>query len=403
MEEQKEQTAPPAEETEVIVIPQPSSEESEWPAPPPPPTPRNLLRTLAGKVPGLLARWRAVLADAPEALRERVRAALRGRALRRALWAEELRLFEDDYTRNYTPGLTKPPDVGRPFLLMPWRVRGGVVLAHGYMAAPLEVRALGEYLRRRGFAVLGVRLTGHGTSPEDLSNRTWEDWYRAVERGCALMEAITPKVAVAGFSTGGCLALIAASRLRDRVRAVVSVCAPLYVRDHGIHFVPSIVGISSLLKRIGIKRFQFDYVENHPENTHINYSRNPLKSVRELRAVMAETERALAGVAAPALIIQGSRDTTVHPDSGPDIFAKLGSAQKELTIFERGRHGIVNGEGSAEVFSRAAQFLEQVFSAAEPPPGPRPAPSETAAVVASGGGGEDLPKEGDAPQITSTG
>ncbi|MBW7863561.1 MAG: prolyl oligopeptidase family serine peptidase [Candidatus Hydrogenedens sp.] len=282
------------------------------------------------------------------------------RVLRDGLLAREDADFEDTYARNYMPGLTKPPEVGRPFFLKPWgRVRGGVVLSHGYMAAPLEVRALGEHLRRAGYAVYGVRLAGHGTAPQDLSARAWSDWYASVERGCGVINAFTDNLILGGFSTGGCLALIGAARMPDRVRAVFSVCAPLHVRNFSIRFAPSLVGLNSLLKRFGAARPGWDYVENHPENRHINYTRNPLTGVRELVGVMAETERILPEVTAPALVVQGSEDTTVHPDSGPEIFAKLGSAQKELTILARNRHGIVNGEGSEEVFSRVAGFLRQ--------------------------------------------
>lgn len=280
--------------------------------------------------------------------------------LRDGLLAREDADFEDTYARNYMPGLTKPPEVGRPFFLKPWgRVRGGVVLSHGYMAAPLEVRALGEHLRRAGYAVYGVRLAGHGTAPQDLSARAWSDWYASVERGCGVINAFTDNLILGGFSTGGCLALIGAARMPDRVRAVFSVCAPLHVRNFSIRFAPSLVGLNSLLKRFGAARPGWDYVENHPENRHINYTRNPLTGVRELVGVMAETERILPEVTAPALVVQGSEDTTVHPDSGPEIFAKLGSAQKELTILARNRHGIVNGEGSEDVFSRVAGFLRQ--------------------------------------------
>ena len=291
----------------------------------------------------------------------RLEAAMARRRARQALLEEDLHAFEDAYARHYVPGETKPPDVGRPFLLRPRRLRprGGVVLAHGFLAAPLEVRALGEALCRAGYAVYGVRLAGHGTAPEDLAPRPWEEWHASLERGVSILETLTDHIALCGFSIGGCLALIGAARLSKRVRAVVSICAPLYVRRYSIRLVPSIVGINSLLRRVGAERFRWEYVENHPENQHINYVRNPLTAAKELVTIMAETERLLPTITIPALVIQASRDTTVHPDSGPDIFGRLGSPHKELTIFERGRHGIVNGAGSAEVFARVDQFLGQ--------------------------------------------
>lgn len=291
----------------------------------------------------------------------RLETALARRRARQALVEEDLRAFEDAYARHYVPGETKPPEVGRPFLLRPRRLRprGGVVLAHGFLAAPLEVRALGEALCRAGYAVYGVRLAGHGTAPEDLAPRPWEEWHASLERGVSILETLTDRVALCGFSIGGCLSLLGAARMSERVSAVVSICAPLYVRRYSIRLVPSIVGINSLLRRVGVDRFRWDYVENHPENQHINYVRNPLTAAKELVTIMAETERLLPTITIPALVIQASRDTTVHPDSGPDIFGRLGSPRKELTIFERGRHGIVNGEGSDEVFARVEQFLGQ--------------------------------------------
>lgn len=297
----------------------------------------------------MLHRWETVMAR---------------RRARRALVEEDLQAFEDAYARHYVPGETKPPEVGRPFLLRPRRLRplGGVVLAHGFLAAPLEVRELGESLCRAGYAVYGARLAGHGTAPEDLAPRPWEEWHASLERGVAILETLTDRVALCGFSIGGCLALIGAARLSGRVSAVVSICAPLYVRRYSIRLVPSIVGINSLLRRVGVDRFRWDYVENHPENLHINYMRNPLTAAKELVTIMAETERLLPTIMLPALVIQASKDTTVHPDSGPDIFGRLGSPHKELTIFERGRHGIVNGEGSAEVFARVEQFIGQSLS-----------------------------------------
>jgi esterase/lipase/1-acyl-sn-glycerol-3-phosphate acyltransferase len=265
--------------------------------------------------------------------------------------------FEEDYARFYLPAMSKAPCVGRPFLLKPWRVRGGVVLAHGYMAAPLEVRALAEHLYHCGFAVYGIRLKGHGTAPEDLARCDWEDWYASFSRGYAMMRSITDNVVLGGFSTGGCLALMGAAKKKSQIKSVFSICAPLHVRNYSIRLVPSIISLNALLKKFGQSQYAWDYVENNPENKHINYTRNPLTGVQQLTQVMNATEGALGNVQTPTLVIQGSKDDTVDPVSGSEIFEKLGTRRKQLVIFERERHGIINGEGSPEVFSQVEQFL----------------------------------------------
>jgi len=270
---------------------------------------------------------------------------------------EDLQIFETDYAKYYDPELSKGPEVGRPFLLKPLRPRGGVVLSHGYMAAPLEIRKLAEFLFAQGYAVYGVRLRGHGTSPYDLGETPWEEWYESFNRGYAVIKTLTDRIILGGFSTGGCMALIAAARKGRKVQAAFSICAPLQIRKYGFRLIPSIVTLNTLLKRIGQNRTEWEYVENEPENKHINYNRNPLTGVRELVEAIDEMERVLPEVDIPTVVIQASKDPTVHPASAQVIFDKLSSKHKELTVFERDRHGIVNHEGREDVFARLDQFL----------------------------------------------
>jgi len=283
------------------------------------------------------------------------------RAVRRTIAGKAMREFEEDYAKFYQPNVCKPPCVGKPFLLCPWRVRGGVVLAHGYMAAPLEVRLLAEHLYRCGYAVYGIRLKGHGTAPEDLARCTWQDWYASYSRGYALMRSITDNVILGGFSTGGCLALLGAAQKQPHIKAVFTICAPLHVRSYSIRLVPSIVSLNTLLKKFGQSHYAWDYVENNPENKHINYTKNPLTGVRQLTQIMNATEQSLGSIQIQALVIQASKDNTVDPSSGSEIFEKLGTAEKRLVILERERHGIINGAGSYEVFIQVEQFLNNTL------------------------------------------
>src|SRR5207247_7119848 len=102
---------------------------------------------------------------------------------------------------------------GDPYLLLPPKpVRPGVVLVHGFLATPAQLKELGLRLAAQGRPVLGVRLKGHGTSPWDLRERTWQDWLHSVERGYEIMSLLSANVLLAGFATGASLALqVAAS------------------------------------------------------------------------------------------------------------------------------------------------------------------------------------------------
>jgi esterase/lipase/1-acyl-sn-glycerol-3-phosphate acyltransferase len=288
------------------------------------------------------------------------------KTIRSLFLEEDERIFRDDYEAFYAEDESKPMEVGAPFLLRPrLRLKGGVVLVHGYLAAPLEIRALAEFLYRKGYAVYGVRLKGHGTAPADLAQTPWEAWYESVNRGYAVIKSLTDHIVVGGFSTGGGLALLAAGRKGAKIRGVFSINAPLQLRNFAARFAPSIVSMNNLFTKVRRRRGGLEYVDNRPENIHINYTRNPVTGVRELGAAMAAMEAALPDICVPTLILQGSRDPVVNPVSGQLIFDKVGSASKELAILERDRHGIVNGEGSQDVFEHVHRFLEW---AAERPP-----------------------------------
>jgi esterase/lipase/1-acyl-sn-glycerol-3-phosphate acyltransferase len=308
----------------------------------------ELAQVIANEIEPLVQLTAAIrhIANVPsEVLRRRVRS---------LFVAGEERQFEEDYAAAPASEERKPRDVGRPFLLMPRRIKGGVVLVHGYLAAPREVRAMAEHLCGAGYAVYAPRLKGHGTCPEDLAQAAWEAWYESVNRGYAIMKTITERVIVGGFSTGGTLALLAAARKGARIQGVFSINAPLQLRAYGARLASSVVTMNTLLSRLNMG---WEFVENNPENPDINYLRNPIHGVSELNQLMGTMEDALGKVNAPTFIVQGHGDPVVDPESAHLVFEKVGTSDKVLTILDRSRHGIINHEGAEDVFERIVQFL----------------------------------------------
>ena len=72
-----------------------------------------------------------------------------------------------------------------------------------------------------------------------------------------------------------------------------------------------------------------EFVTNNPENQHINYFRNPIRGVRELGKLMDIVEDRLKDIDIPVLVIQGSHDPVVNPESGLEIFDKIGTNKKD--------------------------------------------------------------------------
>jgi alpha-beta hydrolase superfamily lysophospholipase len=105
-------------------------------------------------------------------------------------------------------GVTDPGNL--PFMLRPQEAKTVVLLVHGFTGTPWEMRPLGDFLAAAGIASLAVRLPGHGTTPEDLAGRRWQEWLRSVEHGYQVLSEEFPSVFGMGMSTG-CLLLLAAA------------------------------------------------------------------------------------------------------------------------------------------------------------------------------------------------
>ncbi|MBI5094356.1 MAG: alpha/beta hydrolase [Candidatus Hydrogenedentes bacterium] len=250
------------------------------------------------------------------------------KAIREIFLREDKEIFEADYAKHYREGESKPVNVGQPFLLCPERPKAGMVLVHGYLAAPLEVRAM-----------------------------AWEDWYESFNRGYAIIKSLTDTIVLGGFSTGGGLALLGAARKQGNIRAVFSINAPLQLRRYAARWAPSLAAVNTWLGKVRNTGGPWEFVENRPENPAINYTRNPLSGVGQLAQMMDVVEDSLKDICVPAFILHGARDPIVDAASGEMLFSKVGTPLKEFTMLERDRHGIINGAGAQDVFEHVHRFL----------------------------------------------
>lgn len=271
-------------------------------------------------------------------------------------------LFDNDYQQYYLKNESKPKNIGEPFFLRRFFSKKGIILVHGYMAAPEEIRPLADYLYQHGYNVYGVRLRGHGTAPEDLAERNWEKWYDSASRAYIIMKNSMKNFSIAGFSMGGGIALLQAANKPGRFASVISINAPLQLISIASKFSPFVVAWNTVLTKINVDKWKMEFVENDPENKHINYVRNPVRGGYELEKLMRMVESHLKDVADPALIIQASHDPVVDPASGQEIFNKLGTKAKQFFTVKAHHHGILRGQGANEVNTKVLDFLNTLSS-----------------------------------------
>lgn len=269
-------------------------------------------------------------------------------------------LFDKDYKQYYIENESKPKNIGEPFFLKHFFSRKGILLVHGYMAAPEEIRPLADYLYKNGYNVYGVRLRGHGTAPEDLAIQNWGKWYDSANRAYIIMKSSVKTFSIAGFSMGGGIALLQAANKPGRFAGVISINAPLKLMSVASKFAPVIVAWNKLLTKIKIDKWKMEFVKNDPEYPQINYLRNPVSGGYELNKLMKFVENRLGGVTDPTLIIHASGDPVVDPASGEEIFKKLGTKEKQLIRVYANHHGILRGKEADEVNAVVLTFLKKL-------------------------------------------
>lgn len=268
----------------------------------------------------------------------------------------DVKTFNHDYKKFYSVFYSKPKEVGKPLLLYNPDYSSGLVLSHGYKSAPKEVEALANYIHSLKINVYAVRLSGHGTMPEDLRDRRWESWYDAYNKGFAALNQVSKKIYLAGFSTGGLLALLAASRKQSKVDGIICISTALRLNDIQFNYLLPTVNV--LNNFLALFNADIDYVEGEPENPAINYSKHYLSSVGELKKLIEKTDKILDKIEAPILIIQGDKDPVVDPKSADIIYKRVKSSQRKLVTIESTFHVIITRPEKEKVFKAVKAFLQ---------------------------------------------
>ncbi|GAB4525873.1 MAG: alpha/beta fold hydrolase [Anaerolineales bacterium] len=186
----------------------------------------------------------------------------------------------------------------------------GCLLIHGFTGTPKEMRPLGEALSRQGYTVLGIRLAGHATTPDDMRRSTWRHWAASVEDGYHLLRSQTRRIVPIGLSMGGVLAFYLAARLP--VDGVVAMATP-----H--HLPPSwrlrILPLLALLRPYDPKG-EPQWVDKAAMQTLVTYPVTPTITYGELSKLMAAMRAGLGKITAPAALLYARQDPVVLAQDG---------------------------------------------------------------------------------------
>ena len=236
---------------------------------------------------------------------------------------------------------TQTADANWYFLKSKKTSASAVLLIHGFLSGPAELRSLGERLHADGHHVLGVRLKGHGTSPWDLRSRNWHDWAASVELGYDIVKAFSQTVHIVGFSTGGLLALNhAANHPSKRIKSVISINAPVHFKNKNMIFVPLVHHANRLVSWVteeGIVPF----TPNKSENPEVNYQHIPVRALYQLQQLIDNLTKNSITINAEVYLYQGDRDPVVDPTSVQTLEKLILAEHKTVVTIGSDIHGVV--------------------------------------------------------------
>ncbi|OEF97856.1 alpha/beta hydrolase [Desulfuribacillus alkaliarsenatis] len=228
----------------------------------------------------------------------------------------------------------------------------GVLLTHGFTGSPAEVRPLGEFLNQQGYTVYAPLLAGHGTCVEDMEQTNWQDWWKSVELGYEKLKVEGCREIIAcGLSMGGILSLKVA--INYPLKAVISMCAPIYLSDRRAYFM-------SVLKYFRRFHKKSERYNGAPSREISGYLATPLACVPSLIELIKQVKPLLGHIEVPALIMQAEQDLTVRPASGSYIYEHIGSYRKQYITYEKSGHIITIDKEREKVFKDIHDFIKRL-------------------------------------------
>lgn len=240
-------------------------------------------------------------------------------------------------------------DWNRSYVLMPEGAPAGVaVLLHGLTDSPYSLRHLAVHYRQAGYAVVAIRLPGHGTVPAALTAAGWEDWLAAtrlaVREGRRLVPAPLP-LHIVGFSNGGALALMSAMEAIDD---------PSLARPDRLILISPMIGITQFARFAGLAGLpailpafaKAAWLNIVPEFNPFKYNSFPVNAARqsyELTHVLQENialrqRQGTLTALPPILTFHSVLDFTVSTRALVNaLYARLPPNGSDLVLFDLNR------------------------------------------------------------------
>ncbi len=253
-----------------------------------------------------------------------------------------------------------------------------ILIVHGLGEHSSRYAHVAAHFNANGYAVYSYDHKGHGQSEGrrayvDSLDAFRHDLMQMINR-VRLQHPKTP-LFVYAHSMGGEIMAYTAVRDMPKLDGIIF-SAPALVPGDDIS--PLLIKVAGILGRFLPKaettKLDSNYISRDPATVQ-NYDTDPLnyrggipartgaEMLRGFKAVEVGTPKLMY----PMLIVHGSEDKIVNIEGSMQLYARAGSKDKTLKVFEGAYHEIHNGPDKQEAFDLFVSWLNERLVSAEAP------------------------------------
>ena len=238
------------------------------------------------------------------------------------------------------------------------RVKGngfGVLMLHGFSSSPYEMKFLAKSLSNNGYYIEVPILRGHSTTPDDLKNTIWTDWFGDAKKALFALRKNCKKIVVVGLSTGASLALHLAAHYQ--VEGVVALSPAIMLQSKKLKLLPLI----SPFKKYHYKKDGPDILDKEQRNLSVGYNKIPVKSIKQLLKFYNHVKDDLPDVYVPLLLMHSKKDHVIDLRGVRYIHDTVSSSHKIMLELQKSFHVITLDVEKEIVFREVNKFIEDIF------------------------------------------
>lgn len=185
----------------------------------------------------------------------------------------------------------------------------GVLLLHGLSDSTYSLKSMGKALAEECLWVRAVLLPGHGTRAEDLIDLHRREWREAVKASIYNFAQQTDSLYVAGYSTGGTLAVDYMGRPEVPLSGLILFSPLLKIKTNADWLTPILAPFVT-------------WLEYKKPDDYAKYASIPVSAIAQVFHLATEVRRGLKkkSLDVPVFVAMSAEDNTVNSQTTLKLF-----------------------------------------------------------------------------------